>query len=234
VSKVLRHVDKEEIIKKLLDGESVKSVDAWLKDKYPKKKSLWISYMTLQTFRKEHLDLHGDVLDAVKNSRADTDRNAALAEAKHIVSQSSSYQKKINEIADAELDVSKKLLQMDALVTSRLEFYYDSLASGQGDIKHDRVFLEYLNMYKGILQDWKKYIDGVADKTIEHNININVVNEQVNVVKGVVFEVLRELEPSLIPIFIDKVNAKMDGMEYKSPEYKQIETIDVEFTDGED
>nr|BDD46213.1 hypothetical protein 45 [bacterium] len=229
-NKVLRHPDKEEIIKKLLDGESVKSVDAWLKDKYPKRSTLHVSYVTLQKFRKEHLDLHGEVLDAVKNARIDAEKDAASTEAKLIVAQSSSYQQKINEIAEAELDVSRKLREMDALVSSRLEFYYNSLAAGQGDLKHDKVFIEYLNMYKGILQDWKKYIDGVADKTIEHNININVVNEQVNILKGVVFEVLRELDPALIPIFIEKVNRKMLGIEHDSPEYRQLEAIDAEFT----
>ena len=234
MNKVLKHQDKEEIIKKLLDGESVKSVEAWLKDKYPKKTSLHISYVTLQKFRKEDLNLHGKVLDDIKNARADLDKNEKIAEAKQIVAQSSHYQKKINEIATKELDVTKKLLEMDALVSSRLEFYYNSLASGNGDMKHDRIFLEYLNMYKGILQDWKKYIDGVADKTIEHNININVVNKQVNVLKTIVFEVLRELDPSLIPVFVEKVNVKMLGMQHDSEEYKKIEVIDAEFNNVED
>lgn len=230
-NKVVKHPDRELIIKKLLDGESVKSVDAWLKSKYPKKSRYHISYVTLQKFRKENLDLHGSVLDAVKNARADADKEANDLVTRNIIAQSDSYQKKINEIADVELDVSRKLREMDALVTSRLEFYYDSLASGNGDIKHDKVFLEYLNMYKGILQDWKKYIDGVADKTIEHNININVVNEQVNVIKSIVFEVLQELDPSLIPVFLEKVNSRMIGIEHNSQEYKQLGVIDAEYTD---
>lgn len=230
-NKVVKHPDRELIIKKLLDGESVKSVDAWLKSKYPKKSRYHISYVTLQKFRKENLDLHGSVLDAVKNARADADKEANDQLTRNIIAQSDSYQKKINEIADVELDVSRKLREMDALVTSRLEFYYDSLASGNGDIKHDKVFLEYLNMYKGILQDWKKYIDGVADKTIEHNININVVNEQVNVIKSIVFEVLQELDPALIPIFLEKVNSRMLGLEHNSQEYKQLGVIDAEYTD---
>lgn len=230
-NKVVKHPDRELIIKKLLDGESVKSVDAWLKSKYPKKSRYHISYVTLQKFRKENLDLHGSVLDAVKNARADADKEANDQLTRNIIAQSDSYQKKINEIADVELDVSRKLREMDALVTSRLEFYYDSLASGNGDIKHDKVFLEYLNMYKGILQDWKKYIDGVADKTIEHNININVVNEQVNIIKSIVFEVLQELDPALIPIFLEKVNSRMLGLEHNSQEYKQLGVIDAEYTD---
>jgi cysteinyl-tRNA synthetase len=230
-NKILRHPDKEDIIKKLLDGESVKTIESWLKDKYPKRDSLHVSYVTLQKFRKEHLNLHGDILESIKNARIDSEKDASAAEAKVILAQSDSYQKKINEIADTELDVTRKLKEMDALVTSRLEFYYNALASNNGDIKHDKVFLEYLNMYKGILQDWKKYIEGVADKTIEHNININVVNKQVNILKGVVFEVLQDLDPTLIPLFVEKVNQKMLKMEYDSEEYRQLGVMDAEFTE---
>ena len=65
-NKVARHPDKDEIIKMLLNGESVKQVDAWLKKKYPKKKRLHISYMTLQKFRSEHLNIKGDLLEDIK------------------------------------------------------------------------------------------------------------------------------------------------------------------------
>ena len=34
--KVLAHPDKEDIIRLLLEGESVKSVESWLKEKYPR------------------------------------------------------------------------------------------------------------------------------------------------------------------------------------------------------
>ena len=62
-SKVLKHPDKEEIIKKLLNGESLKDVERWLSKKYPRKKRLHISYMTLQKFRKENLNIEGEILD---------------------------------------------------------------------------------------------------------------------------------------------------------------------------
>ena len=57
-NKVVKHPDREVIIKKLLDGESVKNVDIWLKSKYPKQTRYHISYVTLQKFRKENLDKH--------------------------------------------------------------------------------------------------------------------------------------------------------------------------------
>ena len=64
-NKVLRHPDKEEIIKMLLNGESVKEVERWIKKKHPRSRRLQISYMTLQKFRAENLNLKGDVLDGL-------------------------------------------------------------------------------------------------------------------------------------------------------------------------
>ena len=37
-SKVIRHPDKDELIKMLLNGDSVKQIEAWLKKKYPRSK----------------------------------------------------------------------------------------------------------------------------------------------------------------------------------------------------
>lgn len=237
-NKVLRHPDKEEIIKKLLNGASVKETEAWLSDKYPRKKRLHISYMTLQKFRKEHLNVHGEVLEDIKQARVDLIKQEDGASVRHAVINSTAYQDKINQIAEKELDVTKKLLEMDMLVSSRLEYYFNLLAAG-GSIKEDKIFLEYLNAYKGILQDWKKYVDGVADKTIEHNINVTVMNDQINILKNVVFEVLSEIDPSMVGIFIERVNNKLNHIEYDSQEYKQLQTsassetaIDAEYEDA--
>jgi len=213
MSKVLRHPDKESIIKKLLSGDSVKEVERWLKTKYPRTKRLHISYMTLQKFRSENLDLRGDVLEEVKNRRSDSDKEAIESEAKMIIASSSAYQDKISEIADAELDVTRRLLEMDKLINSRIKYYYNLLSEG-GTIKEDKIFLEYVNTMKGIMQDWKKYIEGVADKKIEHNINVNVVNEHASALKGAVLDVLSELNPELIPIFVNKLNIKMNEISF--------------------
>ena len=137
-NKVLRHPDKEEIIKMLLNGESVKEVERWIKKKHPRSKRLQISYMTLQKFRAENLNLKGDVLDDIKNRRAEVQKQDDALEQKMVIEASSAYQEKIDEIASAELDVTRRLLEMDKLVTSRIEFYYNLLQQG-GSIKEDKM-----------------------------------------------------------------------------------------------
>jgi small-conductance mechanosensitive channel len=228
-NKVARHPDKEEIIKMLLNGESVKQIEAWLKKKYPRTKRLHISYMTLQKFRSENLNIKGDLLEDIKLKKKTDELVSADAELKLAVSNSSEYQKKINEIVSNEMDVQRKLLEMEKLISSRMEFYYNTVAAG-GNIKHDRLFLEYLNMMRSIMQDWKKYIEGFADKKIEHNLNVNIVNDQINIMKEVVIDVLRDMDPALVLIFMEKLNYRMTGLKHDSPEYNQylIEVSDAE------
>mgnify|MGYP001410430095 FL=1 len=223
-NKVLRHPDKEEIIKMLLNGESVKEVERWIKKKHPRSKRLQISYMTLQKFRAENLNLKGDVLDDIKNRRAEVQKQDDALEQKMVIEASSAYQEKIDEIASAELDVTRRLLEMDKLVTSRIEFYYNLLQQG-GSIKEDKMFLEYINTLKSLMQDWKKYIEGVADKKIEHNINFNVINTQVSILKDSVCEILQDIQPELIPVFLDRVNDKIQKIDVDSIDYNEV--IDV-------
>jgi len=190
-SKIVRHPDKEEIIKMLLNGDSVKQVEAWLKKKYPRSKKYHISYMTLQKFRSENLNIKGDLLEDIKERKRSDDLTSVDLEVKAAVSSSSEYQKKLDEIVSNEMDVARKLLEMEKLISSRMEFYYNSIASG-GNIKHDRIFLEYLNTMRSIMQDWKKYIEGFADQKIEHNVNINIVQDQLKIMREVILDILRE------------------------------------------
>jgi len=215
-NKVFGHPEREEIIKKLLNGESVKKVEAWLKRKHPRKRRLQISYATLQKFRKEHLGVHGEVLDNLKTARKESDSDSDALNARSIISNSSAYQQKLDEIVSTELDANRKILEMLTLVSTRIEFYFNTLQTNNGSLKEDKMLIDLLNTQRGLVQDWKKYVEGVADKTIDHNINITVVNEQVTVLKNIVFEVLQDLDPSLIPMFVEKVNSKLINTKHNS------------------
>ncbi len=239
LNKVFTHPEKELIIDKLLKGESVKGVEEWLKNKHPRKKKLWISYATLQKFRKEHLHLDGEVLENIKSARREQDDTSLALEAKAILAGSSAYQKKISEIANTEFDANRRILEMLTLVSSRMEYYFNIVTIGdtKDTVKQDKMFLELLNTQKGLVQDWKKYVEGVADQRIDHNINVTVVNEQITVLKNIVFEVLQDLDSSLIPMFMEKVNSRLLDTQHGSTKYesysqakviyKQLDVIDA-------
>jgi hypothetical protein len=219
-SKISRHPDKKEIISKLLNGESVKKIEEWIKAKYPRTKRYHISYMTLQKFRTNHLNIKGELLEDIKNRRHQDDVDAEKNEIRVALLNSSEYQKKIDEIVSKEIDVNRRLLEMEALISSRLEYYFNQVSSSERpNTFNDKALLDYINALRAILSDWKKYVDGFADKKIEHNINIQVVDTQVKVLKEAMFEVLSEMDPQLILQFMDKLNQKMQSLNYDSPEY---------------
>lgn len=217
-NKVLRHPEKEEIISKLLQGESVKQVEAWLKKKHPRTARLHVSWMTLQKFRKDYLNLEGETLSHIKDARQNYTKDSKALEKQALVMGSNAYQEKLAEILDEEIDVTRKMLEMEKIISSRIEYYFNSLNSG-ANLREERVFIELITQQRELLRDWKKYVEGVPDQKIDHNINITVVNEQVNVLKGIVFEVLRELDSSLIPLFIEKINSKMTDTKYRNDKY---------------
>jgi hypothetical protein len=72
---------------------------------------------------------------------------------------------------------------------------------------------------RGIMQDWKKYVEGVADKKIDHNLNINIVNDQVKIMKEVVIDVLRDMDPNLVLVFMEKINKRMSHLQHGTAEY---------------
>jgi len=225
--KILNHPDKEDLIHKLLEGDSVKSIEAWIKKKYPRTRRLHVSYMTLQKFRKENLNIKGELLDDIKNKRIEIDKEAIEAETKMVLNNSSAYQKKIEEIATTELDVAKRLLEMDKIIGARIEHYYNVLETGGGSIKEDKVFIEYINTMKSLMQDWKKYIEGVADHKIDHNININIVNEQAQALKEVVLDILQELSPELVGVFVNKLDYKLRSLDSNNIKLIEGDVIDV-------
>ena len=231
-NKVLNHPNSEEIIKKLVNGESVKQVEKWLRSEYPRTKKRHISFVTLQNFRKNYLNLEGQVLADIKEAKGGGLVGQRDLQAKALVAGSNAYKEKLESIVDEKIDVTQKLIQMESLISARMEYYFNQLQA-HGDLKTDKVFLDYIKAQQEIMRDWKKMIEGMADKKIEHNININVINEQITVLKGVVYETLRELDPRLIPVFIEKLNSKMGNVQYNSQEYDDyqapLKIIEVEY-----
>jgi len=78
------------------------------------------------------------------------------------------------------------------------------------------------------MQDWKKYIEGFADQRVDHNININVINEHARVLKESILEVLREMDPKLISVFVNKLNFKMKQIDMLNSIDTRRQIIDVD------
>lgn len=227
--KVLEHPDSEEIIKRLQDGESVKNIEALLKKRYPRQKRNHIGFMSLQKFRKEVLNINKELIEDIRQTKRDLEVQGRSENLKLKLSQSNAYQEKLKEIVNKELDTKSKLLEAVVLISSRVEYYFNMINENP-DLRSDKMLIDLLNAQRGFIQDYEKYINGAADKTIEHNVHISVVNEQLTIFKNIIFDVLQDMSPNLIPIFVDKINKKMKDVQFgneKYEEYTKIPALDV-------
>ena len=239
MSKIFKHPDKDEIVRRLNDGESIRKTAAWLKEKYPTNKNMHISTVSLQKFRKQNLQLDGKVLKdiqeatSVQNRQLDEQQRLALLES------TSAYQDKINEIADTHLDVSRKILQLDRIIEDRMEYWFNAIGIGDANPQQaDKELRQYMDRQMALLQQYKKFVEGMADKTIEHNVNVTVINEQIVVIRDVIRDVMQELNPEIAMVFMEKLNDKLSNLKY-FPEastgvnQKTLDTIEVQVLESE-
>ena len=240
MSKILKHPDKEEIISRLNDGESIRKTYAWLKEKYPNNKKLWISTVSLQKFRKDNLQLDGKVLKDIQEAAEVQQRAIDEQQRQAQLEATSAYQDKINEIANTHLDVSRRILELDTIIGDRIEYWYNAIKSGDAIPQQgDKQIQQFMDRQMNLLGQYKKFVEGMADKTVEHNVNITVMNEQISLIRDVIRDVIQEFNPDIATLFIEKLNKKLDNLEYSQqlPEKinpNNLQTIEAEVLSAED
>lgn len=210
--KVAAHPDHEEIVERLLSGESVRGVSDWLKSKYPSNKRRHISYLTLQRYRAEHLQLKGQVLKevqatsaAVTTERVHSQRTAALRE-------SEPYQAAKLQIATDVLNREQMILDLQDKVWQRIKM----LENEDLNYKTETVLAQYIGELRQLMTDYHKMLvdwEKLEKKNGDQQVNVQVVmeqaEEQVSQVKIVVKEILQELDPELVPVFLDKLSSRI-------------------------
>jgi hypothetical protein len=216
--KILKHPDKEEIIELLNNGESVRAIEAKFKQKYPNNKNLWLSSVTLQKFRKNNLQLEGKVLKDIQEVGRVQQQQQVEQERQKVLESSDAYKKKINEIADSKLDVARKILELDKIIESRMEYWYNAVATGEEVASRgDKELRQFMDRQMNLLGQYKKFVEGMADKTIDHNVNITVMTDYASAIRDAVRECLVEFEPEVALKFMDKLSRKVKNLPMLAP-----------------
>lgn len=238
--KILKHPDKEEVIRLLNEGESVRNIETHFKKKYPNNKSLWLSTVTLQKFRKENLNLEGKVLKDIQEAREVQNRMIEEQMLQKSLEASNAYKDKINQIADQHLNVATKIINLNAIVEDKIEYWYNVAKSGEEiPAKADRELRKFIDQQVIILQQYKKLVEGMADKTVDYNVNITVVNDQITAIRDVIREIIAELGTEKAMMFMDKLNKKLNQTSYRPKELsspldmKQLQEVEYELLSDE-
>lgn len=219
-NKILNHPDKEDIISWLTDGESVREVEKRLNQRYPKKNQhhLRVSASTIQAFKAQHLNLKGKILNDIKEHSRLAQQLVNMTTKQEVVEATSAYQQAIAKIAENELNSNEQIIKVFYIVESRIEDLFERVTQGEFLNKDAEKLLQgYLDQFMKAFEQHKKYIEGVKE-TSETNININIMNDQVSVLREAIRETLMEIEPEIAMIFMDKLNGKMRNLVYNGSE----------------
>jgi hypothetical protein len=226
---VRKHPNKEEIDERLLAGESVEAVANWLKQKFSKNKKLQVNKMTLQAYRKNFLDLDGDVLADIKK-----ERQAKLAEEKKRRAVEVVHAEPAYQIAKAKY-AEGYALQISQ-TNQRLEECYlklqEQMAIMEGEKVHHlnaKIIVEQINQMRGILKDAFEMEQKLKDDQ-QTNINIDVgqITRQIQIIKIAVRETITELCPEVWPAFMEKLKDKLQAARIADMQSEEEETLNIE------
>lgn len=194
----------------------MRQVASRLAQKYPRKNQghLRVSSSTIQSFKTNYLDVHGQVLKDIKQATKLTRHWARKQDGQEAIAGTKSYQEVISQIAEQELDTRKRILNVFAIIESRLEVLFNKASEMEHvDKDVEKFLIEYLKQLQGVIDQHKKYEEGYRDQ-VDINVNVNVMTEQIQMLRETVREILSEMDPLLTLTFMGRLNEKMRQLTY--------------------
>jgi len=223
--KILSHPDRNTIVRMLTQGQGVRAVAKAIRELQPNNKKLWVSVPTLQKFRKEKLSLEGKALEEVKLLAKEKKELKEIKKEETQLKRIPAYQEKLQEAIDLHVDIPQQLRELLVLVKARVEDLFNKSANGDLSINEEANLHKYFASWTTTIQQWAKYVDRIADRTTETNINITVIEDQMAVIRETVREVMGEMSPVLALKFYDKLSARMDGLAYSPKKEESLSSM---------
>lgn len=211
--KLLNHPMREKIIFWLkVDGVSVRDVEKRLAQIYVKKSDehLRVSASAIQAFKTDHLQIEGKVLAQIKeNSKLTRTWTKKQEQTEELAKTSTAYQEAMVKAAQMEIDTKQKLINVFTIIENRLEKIYNKVDSFDYlDRDAENLLLGYVKQLQATIDQHKKYEEGFKE-SIDVNLNLNIMNDQIHIMRDAVRETLAELDPEVSIKFLDKLNTKM-------------------------
>jgi len=207
-SKILAHPNKDEIISKLMTGIKPKDVADWLKLKYPEKEQLHLRLSV--SLLKEFTDSHGDMYAQMQQDVAKVKNGQVPAKkiAESLLN-NKSYQERLNELADKEIDFKKKLRDIVLMIESRLEQYFDKMQENPENLRPDKMLIEWFRLLLEAADKANKVINEAPDMVVQHNVNVQTINQHTIFLQDAIRETMAEVDPQMAFLFMEKMNEKM-------------------------
>lgn len=211
LERILSHPDKDEIISRLTSSSTSKDVCIWLKNKYPNNKEHQISYTLLDKFKKEYLNIHGNLMEDINQKLKEQKHEENKAEIKQLIKQNKTYKEKINEAIDKKIDWEEKLIKLLNVTEERFGQLFDITQNNPNNLKPDRSMIEYMKVILQFVTEIRK-ANGAPDQVIQHNVSIQTVSEQAAILQRAIIQTFEELPIETASILIDKFNSNLNNL----------------------
>jgi len=200
----------------LTKGMGVREVAKIIREMHPDNKKLHLTPTTLQKFRKEKLDLDAEAIKEIKE--AESDKREVRDEKKENTQLKGMpiYKEKLQEALDLHIDIRQQLANLSVLINARIENIFNRAQLGGVSTNEEQNLQKYFATYITVLEKWAKYIDKIADQTIETNVNITVIEDQMAVIRECIRETLMEIDPEMAVRFFSKLERKLSTLSYRT------------------
>lgn len=217
LKKILDHPDKDEIISKLAYGTDHVDIHEWLKVKYNNTPKLVLSAKAIYTFKKDHLDIYNIIQNDIAKSYEALKTNNNLSDEEKITSAiqgNPTYQQKLLELTTKEVDVKQMAARLAVMIEHRFTQVFDEIQEDPRNIntRIDRLLIEYVNSFSGVLEKLHKFANPQADIVIQNNLSVQVVDQHISVFHDVIREILSSLDLEASMKFMELLNEKMSKL----------------------
>lgn len=219
---VLDHPDKDEIITKLVSEISEEDIADWLRAKYNGQKQLTITKKNLSIFKDEYLDIYS----TIREDLLKTQFNMAVSsdDALEEVQGNEAYKKKLLDIADKELDIKTIVKRLVVQIQHRSEQVFDDIQRDPRNKKMDRTLVEWFTLLLNTLEKFDLITNGNPEQvTIQNNINIQLVDNHINMVYGVIREILAQLDYETSLLFTELFTKKLGELKASAEPVLQMD-----------
>jgi hypothetical protein len=231
LKKILDHPDKDEIIAKLIIGQSTTDINDWLKSKYTNVSEFKfvVAEKSLKSFKDNYLDIYSLIQeDLIKTKTAlatGTEEQLDLA-----VKNNPAYKSIMLDTAAKQLDVRSTIHNLCIAIETRLSQVFDEIQEDPRNIntKVDRLLIDYTEVLGNILEKYYKFTEASPDQIIQHNVTLQVVDQHISVFHDVIKEVLSQMDLETSMYFLEVFNNKMSKL--KAPN-KAAPDIDAQLAD---
>jgi len=209
-SKIMAHPDKDEIIQRLVGGDSTRMIAAWLKMRYPHNSRNHISYVSIQSFRKNYLNMQADALKEIQKQRKDIQTQRRYDLEQEAVEKSAAYQVGLaNYVQDSIIDYNQEILGLIDDCRDGIRGLKD-MNNNKGSHLNHQAITAYIARLQGVVELHHKMVKD-QEKKVGNRLadDYETLSKKLEIIVGAVKEAFNQTNPEALPVFLQLVKEKM-------------------------